>query len=60
MHLTHRWLDACVQTMKETEPLYGYDQYLFPIVQGSTYEDLRKQSAEYIANSDCRVMPSAD
>ncbi|HAE14163.1 MAG: tRNA guanosine(34) transglycosylase Tgt [Chitinophagales bacterium] len=53
MHLTHRWLDACVQTMQETEPLYGYDQYLFPIVQGSTYEDLRKQSAEYIANSDC-------
>jgi len=49
MELTHRWLDRCVQRMSETEPKYGYHQSLFPIVQGSTYKDLRKQSAEYIA-----------
>lgn len=50
MHMTHRWLDRCMTHMKKTSPLYGYDQTLFPIVQGSTYKDLRKQSAEYIAN----------
>lgn len=49
MHMTHRWLDRCVSHMKNTSPLYGHDQTLFPIVQGSTYKDLRKQSAEYIA-----------
>lgn len=49
MHMTHRWLDRCFNRMAETEPKYGYHQYLFPIVQGSTYTDLRKQSAEYIA-----------
>jgi queuine tRNA-ribosyltransferase len=53
MHLTHRWLDLCVKHMAETEPLYGYEQFLFPIVQGSTYPDLRKQSAEYIASRAC-------
>jgi queuine tRNA-ribosyltransferase len=50
MHMTHRWLDRCMAHMKQTSPLYGHDQTLFPIVQGSTYKDLRKQSAEYIAN----------
>lgn len=50
MEMTHRWLDRCVQRMSETEPKYGYHQSLFPIVQGSTYKDLRKQSAEYIAS----------
>jgi queuine tRNA-ribosyltransferase len=50
MHLTHRWLDRCVKRFNETEPLYGYEQALFPIVQGSVYPDLRKQSAEYIAS----------
>ncbi len=51
MHMTHRWLDRCIKRMNETEPKYGYEQSLFPIVQGSTYKDLRKQSAEYIANA---------
>lgn len=50
MHLTHRWLKRCVDRMNTTEPLYGYEQALFPIVQGSTYPDLRKQSAEFIAS----------
>ncbi|MCB9252602.1 MAG: tRNA guanosine(34) transglycosylase Tgt [Flavobacteriales bacterium] len=49
MHLTHRWLQRCVEHFKETEGLYGYDQTLFPIVQGSTYPDLRKASAEFIS-----------
>jgi len=49
LDLTHRWLDRCISRMNETEPRYGYEQVLFPIVQGSTYPDLRKQSAEYIA-----------
>lgn len=52
MHLTHRWLDRCIDRFKKTPPKYGYPQSLFPIVQGSTYTDLRKQSAEYIAKSD--------
>ncbi|NWJ51859.1 MAG: tRNA guanosine(34) transglycosylase Tgt [Bacteroidetes bacterium] len=49
MHLTHRWLDRCIDRFNTTEPKYGYQQALFPIVQGSTYRDLRIQSAEYIA-----------
>lgn len=53
MHLTHRWLDRCVSRIYETEPLYGYQQSLFPILQGSTFKDLRIQSAEYIASKDC-------
>lgn len=52
MELTHRWLDRCVSRLKETQPLYGYNQYLFPIVQGSTYKDLREQSATYIASKN--------
>jgi queuine tRNA-ribosyltransferase len=50
MHMTHRWLDRCVSHFEKTPPKYGYEQTLFPIVQGSTYKDLRQQSAEYIAN----------
>ena len=50
MELTHRWLDRCVKRFGETEPLYGYQQSLFPIVQGCKYADLRRQSAEYIAS----------
>ena len=49
MELTHRWLDRCLSRFNETEPLYGYDQMLFPIVQGCQYRDLRIQSANYIA-----------
>lgn len=52
MELTHRWLDRCLKRVNETEPLYGYEQFLFPIVQGSTYHELRKQSAEYIASKE--------
>lgn len=50
MHMTHRWLDRCVSHLDKIDPLYGFNQTLFPIVQGSTYKDLRKQSAEYIAS----------
>lgn len=49
MHMTHRWLTRCIQRFDETEGLYGYNQTLFPIVQGSVYPELRKQSAEFIA-----------
>lgn len=52
MHMTHRWLDRCILRMKETEPKYAYSQHLFPIVQGSTFPELRKQSAEYIAGKE--------
>ena len=50
MGITHRWLDRCITRYNETESKYGYKQTLFPIVQGSTYRDLRTQSAEYIAS----------
>jgi queuine tRNA-ribosyltransferase len=50
MNMTHRWLDRCFKAMESTNPKYGYDQTLFPIVQGSVYPELRKQSAEYIAS----------
>jgi queuine tRNA-ribosyltransferase len=50
MHLTHRWLKRCVDRVNSTQPKYGYKQVLFPIVQGSVYKDLRKESAEFIAN----------
>jgi queuine tRNA-ribosyltransferase len=53
MDLTHRWLDRCIQRLKDTQPAYGHEQTLFPIVQGSTYKDLRKASAEYIAGRGC-------
>jgi queuine tRNA-ribosyltransferase len=52
LHMTHRWLDRCVNHFRTLAPLYGHQQSLFAIVQGSTYKDLRKQSAEYIAQAD--------
>ena len=52
MQLTHRWLDRCIKHMAHTEPKYGHQQYMFPIVQGSIYTDLRKDSAKYIADTD--------
>jgi queuine tRNA-ribosyltransferase len=52
MHLTHRWLQRCFTAMDESEPKYGYEQALFPIVQGSTYKDLREASAHAIASFD--------
>lgn len=52
MKITHDWLIRCGERMRATKPLYGYDQTLFPIVQGSTYPDLRKESAEFIAAQD--------
>jgi queuine tRNA-ribosyltransferase len=51
MHMTHRWLDRCIKHLEKVPVKYGYDQTFFPIVQGSTYKDLRQQSAEYIANA---------
>jgi queuine tRNA-ribosyltransferase len=53
MHLTHRWLDRCINRFHDTPPKYGYEQIFFPIVQGSTYTDLRKESAEFIASKNC-------
>nr|WP_321413934.1 tRNA guanosine(34) transglycosylase Tgt [uncultured Allomuricauda sp.] len=50
MHMTHRWLDRCIDHLEKLPFKYGYSQSFFPIVQGSTYKDLRKQSAEYIAS----------
>ena len=50
--LTHRWLDRCFKRFNETEPPYGYHQSLFPIVQGCTFKDLRKESAEFIASKN--------
>jgi queuine tRNA-ribosyltransferase len=55
MHMTHRWLDRCIARHRETEGLYGYDQILAPIIQGSTYTHLRKQSAEFIASRDMPI-----
>ncbi|PVX46899.1 tRNA-guanine transglycosylase [Flavobacterium sp. 103] len=52
MHMTHRWLDRCINHLEKVPVKYGYDQTFFPIIQGSTYKDLRRQSAEYIANSN--------
>lgn len=52
MELTHRWLARCFKRFNETEPKYGYEQSLFPIVQGSTYKDLRIQSAEFAASME--------
>ena len=50
MHMTHRWLNRCMNHLEKLPFKYGYEQTFFPIVQGSTYKDLRRQSAEYIAN----------
>ncbi len=50
--ITHHWLERCVKRMQETKPIYGYEQTLLPIVQGSVYADLRKESAEFIASQN--------
>ena len=50
--LTQRWLDRCIRRMKETEPLYGHSQSLFPIVQGCTYKDLRMEAALYATEKE--------
>ena len=50
--LTESWLDRCVKRFKETESKYGYEQSLFPIVQGCTYKDLRIRAAENVASKE--------
>lgn len=50
MHVTHRWLERCRNWLNENPSLYGYEQTLYPIVQGNSFHDLRKESAEYVAN----------
>ena len=52
MHLTHQWLDRCFHRFNETNGAYGYSQNLFPIVQGSVFPELRKQSCEYISSKN--------
>ncbi len=52
MHMTHRWLNRCIDRFRASEGHYGYSQTLFPIVQGSVFPDLRKESAEYIAGTE--------
>jgi queuine tRNA-ribosyltransferase len=52
MELTHRWLDRCIQRLNETEPRHGYTQNLFPIVQGGTFADLRRQSCEFVSSKN--------
>ena len=52
MHMTHRWLTRCINHLEKSPYKYGFEQTFMPIVQGSTYKDLRQQSAEYIANSN--------
>lgn len=52
MELTHAWLTRCIRHINSTEPLYGYYQTLFPIVQGSVYRDLRTVSAEFVASQE--------
>lgn len=52
MERTHRWLDRCWKRFDETEPIYDYNQSLFPIVQGCVYPELRKRSAEYITKHE--------
>ncbi len=55
MELTHRWLDRSLTAMDHTEPLYGYDQLMIPIVQGSVYEDLRAESAQYVSSKGTEI-----
>ncbi|MEQ8301769.1 MAG: tRNA guanosine(34) transglycosylase Tgt [Cyclobacteriaceae bacterium] len=52
MKLTHRWLTRCINQFNKTEPVHNYEQVLFPIIQGSTFSDLRKESAEFVANQN--------
>jgi len=53
LELTNQWLDRCIQRLVETQPKYGYEQNLFPIVQGGTFADLRKQSCEFVSSKNC-------
>ena len=55
MEMTHRWLVRCKNRFEETEPKYGFEQFLFPIVQGSTYNDLRQRSAEFVASQNFKA-----
>ena len=55
MHLTHRWLDRCIERFNITGQLYDHRQIFAPIIQGSTYPDLRVQSAEYVASKDAEL-----
>jgi queuine tRNA-ribosyltransferase len=52
LRITNQWLDRCFNRIQETQPLYGHHQSLFPIVQGSTFSDLRKESAEFVASKN--------
>ena len=52
LDLTHQWLLRCVKRFRETEPKYGYNQSLFPIVQGCVYKDLRRESAQFVTDLD--------
>ena len=52
LKITHHWLSRCVKQFHSTSPMYGYEQVLFPIVQGSVYADLRRESAEFIASQE--------
>ncbi len=52
LNLTHKWLERCFKRFNETEPLYGYSQSLFPIVQGCVYKDLRQESAHFVTQFD--------
>ena len=52
MQMTHRWLDRCIGRIREMDPAYGYEQTFSPIVQGSTFSDLRVESAEFISSRD--------
>lgn len=52
MHLTHRWLKRCIERFDSTEGKYGYSQSLFPIVQGSTFKDLRQDAARFVSDQD--------
>jgi len=53
LELTNQWLDRCIQRLVDTRPKYGYGQNLFPIVQGGTFADLRKQSCEFVSSKNC-------
>lgn len=52
LEMTQRWLDRCIKRFRDSEPLYGYEQALFPIVQGCTYKDLRREAAKFVADKD--------
>lgn len=52
LSMTQRWLDRCIKRFYDTEPRYGYEQSLFPIIQGCTYKDLRREAARFIADKN--------